>query len=371
MEAVNNVFGVSKETDTPRIRKYLPAVLRLLLKNKLTLYESQLFRRYSDPKQMPILGFDNDSLTIKDAFRSQYTFENFFSSTVNRFDMFWQEPLSLMLGANTGIDFVKMVRDKWIILVNLHSSRTFSEMESSLLGILVVSQIVQAVDTLRDNHWKGVYYLYMDEAGRYASPQIEPLLTYKRKTGLRLMLAHHYFGQFDNKKSVLQAIKQGARIKVMFNTPSPDDRLEMVRDLGYGGDIPPMLASYANQDLPKQYAIVKKNKETPVRIKVPNVPDITEISNQQLEDYIKSLEDQPWYFSEQEIKDQIDARTPTNRTQRDNKIPPQRRTKNDRKPSSSTGVSDGGVDLDKWKTLSQNLSSSEQHAPKDGKKKRD
>jgi hypothetical protein len=145
----------------------------------------------------------------------------------------------------------------------------------------------------------------------------------------------------------------------------------MVRDLGYGGDIPPMLASYANQDLPKQYAIVKKNKETPVRIKVPNVPDITEISNQQLEDYIKSLEDQPWYFSEQEIKDQIDARTPTNRTQRDNKIPPQRRTKNDRKPSSSTGVSDGGVDLDKWKTLSQNLSSSEQHAPKDGKKKRD
>ncbi|MEJ7863100.1 MAG: hypothetical protein WKF90_15835 [Pyrinomonadaceae bacterium] len=309
MEAVNNVFGVSKETDTPRIRKYLPAVLRLLLKNKLTLYESQLFRRYSDPKQMPILGFDNDSLTIKDAFRSQYTFENFFSSTVNRFDMFWQEPLSLMLGANTGIDFVKMVRDKWIILVNLHSSRTFSEMESSLLGILVVSQIIQAVDTLRDNHWKGVYYLYMDEAGRYASPQIEPLLTYKRKTGLRLMLAHHYFGQFDNKKSVLQAIKQGARIKIMFNTPSPDDRLEMVRDLGYGGDIPPMLASYANQDLPKQYVIVKKNKESPVRIKVPNVPDITEISNQQLEDYIKSLEDQPWYFSEQEIKDQINARS--------------------------------------------------------------
>jgi hypothetical protein len=149
----------------------------------------------------------------------------------------------------------------------------------------------------------------MDEAGRYATPQIEPLLTYKRKTGLRLMLAHHYFGQFDNKK-VLNAIKQGARIKIMFNTPSPDDRLEMVRDLGYGGDIPPMLASYANQDLPKQYAIVKKNKESPVRIKVPNVPDITreQVSDQQLKDYIESLEVQPWYFSEKEIKDQINAR---------------------------------------------------------------
>jgi hypothetical protein len=269
MEAVNNVFGVGRETETPRIRKYLPAVLRLLLKNKLTLYESQIFKRYTDYKTIPILGFDDDSMTIKDAFRSQYTFENFFSSTVNRFDMFWQEPLSLMLGADTGIDFVKMVRERWIILVNLHSSRTFSEAESSLLGILVVSQLIQAVDTLRDNHWKGVYYLYMDEAGRYASPQIEPLLTYKRKTGLRLMLAHHYFGQFENKK-VMNAINQGARIKIMFNTPNPDDRLEMVRNLGYGGDIPPLLASYANSDLPKQYAIVKKNKESPVRIKVPN-----------------------------------------------------------------------------------------------------
>lgn len=309
MEAVNNVFGVGKETETPRIRKYLPAVLRLLLKNNLTLYESQIFRRYTDPKKISILDFDNDSLTIKDAFRNQYTFENFFSSTVNRFDLFWQEPLSLMLGADTGIDFIKMIREKWIILVNLHSSSSFSEMESSLLGILIVSQIIQAVDILRENNWKGVYYLYMDEAGRYATPQIEPLLTYKRKTGLRLMLAHHYFGQFDNKKGVLNSIKQGARIKVMFNTPSPDDRLEMVRDLGYGGNIPPLLASYANSDLPKQYAIVKKNKESPVRIKAPNAPDITEISDKQLDEYIKSLESQPWYFSEKEIKNQINARS--------------------------------------------------------------
>ena len=182
-------------------------------------------------------------------------------------------------------------------------------MESILLGILIVSQIIQAVDVLRENNWKGVYYLYMDEAGRHASPQIESLLTYKRKIGLRLMLAHHYFAQFENKKAVLNSIKQGARIKIMFNTPSPDDRLEMVRDLGYGGYTPPLLASYANSDLPKQYAIVKKNKESPVRIKVPNVPYVTEISDGQLREYINSLQEQPWYFSEKEIKDQINARS--------------------------------------------------------------
>lgn len=354
-EAVNNAFGVARETETPRIRKYLPAVLRLLLKHNLTLYESQMFKRYADPKKMPILGFDDDSMTIKDAFRSQYTFENFFSSTVNRFDPFWGEPLSLMLGANQGIDFIKMIRDKWIILVNLHSSADFSETESSLLGMLVVSQIIRAVDLLRQNHWKGVFYLYMDEAGRYATPQIEPLLTYKRKTGLRLMLAHHYFAQFDNKTSALNAVKQGARIKVMFNTPSPDDRLEMVRDLGYGGDIPPPLASYANQDLPKKYAIVKKNKETLVRIKVPNVPDVTkeQVSDRRLNEYIKSLEDQQWYFSEQEIRDQINARelAPA-RPEREDTEAARSRTENDGKTDRTPRISDRKDNFDKWKDVS-------------------
>jgi hypothetical protein len=326
MEAINNVFGVARETDTPRIRKYLPAVLRFLVRNGLTLYESQMFRRYADPKQLP-LGFDTDSQTIRDAFRSQFTWENYFSSTINRLDLFWQEPLSLMLGTDHGIDFIKMIREKWIILVNLYPSSFFSLTESRLLGILVISQIIQAIDILRHNGWKGVFYLYMDEAARFATPQIDQVLSYKRKSGLRLMLAHHYFNQFENKQ-VMHSIKQNARVKVMFNTPSYDDRLEMVKDLGYGGDIPPLLASYANQDIPKQYAIVKKNKETPVRIRVPDVPDI----DADIKPYIESLLTQPWYQTREQIQAQINARaihTPPVHT-----APPKPRAVPDRKAAS-------------------------------------
>jgi hypothetical protein len=143
----------------------------------------------------------------------------------------------------------------------------------------------------------------MDEAARFATPQIDQVLSYKRKSGLRLMLAHHYFAQFDNKQ-VMNSIKQNARVKVMFNTPSYDDRLEMIKDLGYGGDIPPLLAAYANQDIPKQYAIVKKNKETPVRIRVPNVPDV----QQDIKPYVTSLLNQPWYLTRKQIQSQINAR---------------------------------------------------------------
>ena len=51
--------------------------------------------------------------------------------------------------------------------------------------------------------------------------------------------------------------------------------VEMSKALGYGNNIPPMMASYANQNLPKQYAIIKKGKEEPVRVRIPDVPDIT------------------------------------------------------------------------------------------------
>jgi hypothetical protein len=304
MEALGVLYGTTRDTDTPRIKRYLPALLRLLANNDLTLYESQWFSNWNP--NPPLLGSDRDSLTLKTAFKSQFTWETYFSSTVNRLDNFWQEPLSLMLGADQGIDFVRMVAEGWVILVNLFPSTYLTMSESRLLGVMVISQIVQAVDILRNAGWKGVYYLYMDEAGRYATPQIEQVLTYKRKSGLRLMLAHHYFDQFDNKQ-VMQAIKQGARIKVMFNTPSYNDRLEMVKDLGYGGDIPPLLASYANQDLPKQYAIVKKNKEAPVRIKVPDTPDI-DLEKAELDKYLKEMFKAPWYLTKKEIYDQINAR---------------------------------------------------------------
>jgi hypothetical protein len=162
--------------------------------------------------------------------------------------------------------------------------------ESRLLGVIVINQIIRAVDTLINNGWQGVYYLYMDEAARFATPQIDQVLSYKRKSGLRLVLAHHYFEQFDDKK-VLNSIMNNARIKFMFDTPSYEDRMKMVKALGYGGDIPHLLANFANQNIPKQYAIVKKNKETPVRIRIPDVDSLPKAGKK----YIQKILDQPFY----------------------------------------------------------------------------
>lgn len=352
MEALNILFN-SKSTDTPRIRKNLSVLLRLLAKNDLTITESEIFADYQDIRNLEFIKDDRDSRTLKTVFKSAYGWEQNFSSTINRLDAFWQEPLSLMCGADTGIDFTKMISEGWVILVNLYPTRNFTIENTQLLGVLIISQIIQAIDNLNSWGWKGVHYLYIDEAGRFATPQIDTVLSYKRKSGLRLMLAHHYFDQFEDKK-VMHSIKQGARIKVMFNTSSYQDRLEMVKDLGYGGDIPHVLATYANQNILKQYAIIKKNKETPVRVRVPDAPDI-KISKDELDKYIEELLKQPWYLTKEQITEQINNRVtnyePT-RTPRPDSKTPDPRTAPHRQSNSKAGVSDAGNKTNKWQDVS-------------------
>ena len=270
MEALNILFD-SKSTSTPRIRRYLTALLRVLASQNLTLKEARYFSDYHKDVQerATILGQDRDSSAIRNVFRSEFKYDSFFSSSVNRLDLLWQEPLASILGNTEGINFIEAVSKGWVILVNLSPYKLIDD-EARLLGIIVISQIIQAIDLLFNKHWKGVFYLYIDEAGRFATPQIDTLLSYKRKSGLRLILAHHFNDQFDDKK-VFNSIVNNARIKMMFNTPNPDDRLFAMKAMGYGGDITPTMAAFANQNIPQRYAIIKKNKETPVRIRIPDV----------------------------------------------------------------------------------------------------
>lgn len=345
MEALNILFN-SKSTETPRIRKNLSALLRLLAKNDLTIKESEIFADYQDLKRLEFIKDDRDSRTLKNVFRNHTIWDAQFSSTINRLDAFWQEPLSLMFGADTGIDFTKMISEGWVILVNLYPTQNFTVENTQLLGVMIISQIIQAIDNLNSWGWKGVHYLYIDEAGRFATPQIDEVLSYKRKSGLRLMLAHHYFDQFEDKK-VMRSVKQGARIKVMFNTSSYQDRLEMVKDLGYGGDIPHVLATYANQNIPKQSAIIKKNKEAPVRVRIPDAPDV-KISKEKLNSYVEQLLNNSWYLSKEQITDQINARS-----LRANSKSSQSRKASDREPDNAPPVSRGMAERKQKQSVSK------------------
>ena len=301
MEALAILFDTDI-TKTSRIKNYLPALLSALVRTNNTLYETQYFAhfnenqdiRYSILDKLPRTKLnreDFDKATLESVLTKEHIFNSYFASTVFRMNDLRREPLNLMLAANDGIDFVKMVSEGWVILVNLFPGKYMTNSVSQLLGIMIINQIIQAMDILFEappaRTIKRRFYLYIDEAGSFATPQIEDILIKKRKTGLGLVFAHHFTSQFDNRK-VLQAIMSATTVKVMFNAQDHAERLLMAKALGYGGEITPEMAAYANQNIPQQQAVIRKDKESPVRVRIPNVinPPVTK---KVLDEYIESL----------------------------------------------------------------------------------
>jgi hypothetical protein len=282
----------------------------------MTLRESIYFSDYDNAsykaRRMEILSYlnplDRDRVTLEGVFKRPLKFETLFSSTVNRLEPFWDSTLASMFGADKGVDFIKMITEGWVIVVNLYSGLGFEPLHTRLLGTTVINEIIFALDRLRNRGWRGVYYLYIDEAGRYANRNLADLLAYKRKSGLRVTIAHQYFKQFED-PTVLEAVKNLCKIKVMFDTPNPSDRLEMIKMLGYGGDIPHLEATYANQNIPKQYAVIKKGKFTPERVRIEDVPDPKNKWNaESRKEFISKILTNEWNLTRREINEQIESR---------------------------------------------------------------
>jgi hypothetical protein len=326
---IRTVFQTKDAAETTRINRYLPALLRVLWSSGMTLRESVYFSDYENAgykaRRMEILSRldidDRDRVMLEGVFKNYPRFEQYFSSTVNRLEPYWDSTLALMFGADKGVDFIKMITEGWVILVSLYSGLGFEPLQTRLLGTTVINEVIHALDRLGKRGWKGVYYLYIDEAGRYANRNLADLLAYKRKSGLRLAIAHQYFKQFDD-PFVLEAVKNLTKIKVMFNTPNPTDRLEMVKLLGYGGNIPRLEAEYANKDIPKQYAVIKKGKTPPVRVRIKDVPDPLNVWDKKAKtEFIKKILSNEWNLTSDEIRDQIKKRFNDDQAKRDSKSP--------------------------------------------------
>lgn len=200
------------------------------------------------------------------------TFEQF-QSTVNRLQPFLDPTMELMFGSNeTPLNFLDLVSQGYIILVNLDPEGVYGQEHQRLLGTIIINEITYAISRLRNSGWRGVYYLYIDEAGDYATSKLSYILDKKRKSGLRLTLSHQRFDQFSD-KDVSSAVYGGTKIKVLFNTASREDRDKMIRMM-YGGDLKDRDVSFALSQLKKQNAVIKINKQPPVSIRLLDIPDI-------------------------------------------------------------------------------------------------
>jgi hypothetical protein len=313
MDTIRTLWGTKDFAETARIQKYLPAVLYTLHKAGMTLHESLYFTDHSNPiytrRRMEMLDalhpLDRYRVTLEEVFRTRNFYLNEFSSSIRRIEPFLEDTMKLIFGGKEAINFSKLVTDGWLILLNLDPQGIFGQEHQRLIGTVIINEIIYAIHRLRENGWKGVYYLYIDEVGDYATPKLAYLLDKKRKSGLRVTLAHQGFDQIGDSQ-VLSSIYRSTKTKVLFNTKDPSDQKKMIAMM-YGGDLNSEQTRYALMQLKKQHAIIKVDKGDPAVTRIPDIPDI-KIEQKVLNDFISKLYRKEWYHHPKAVLEEINAR---------------------------------------------------------------
>lgn len=349
-DTTHTLFNVKDPSDQMRIERYLPSVLNVLYDNKRPLYDAKYFtsRIYKAQREKLLEQADNASrLDLEEAFSSFHAYTAF-QSTVNRLMRFIKGTVGMMFAPEKTVDFMKLVSENWIILVNLDSGLGFDKLDSRLLGTYIINQITTCIERLNKKGRYKPYYLYIDEAANYANTKLADTLSEKQKTFLKVTLSHQYLKQFKD-EYILNSVLNNCKITAQFNVRMTKDR-DLISEQFYGGDINPKDASYANSDLPVQHAVIKPLKGDPARVIIPTVKE-PRITREEVKAYVRNLYlSQPWYHNAEELKQQIE--NDTIRTERKDTESARSRTAPDRKTNSKPRVSDDRDKTDKWKDVS-------------------
>ena len=302
-DAFRVIFSVKDPAGTAYIENYLPAIFRVLSTAALTLTDLQYFTDFSQKiMRDAVLAMSKDPHSVRKldfAYQNTPLFTKEVGSSMRRLEtVFRDEGLRLMLAHRKGVDFAKLIADRWVILVNV------SEMDilpARLLASIVINEVVFGLKRLRNNGWQGHEYLYIDEAARYATSQITDILTYKRKLGLRLVLSHQFMGQFSDKE-LADAVRVNTKTKIAFYIADNQERMQAVKMM-YGGDLEDRQVSYTLSQQQKQNAVVKLNKDAPRVIKVHDTP-VYKVSKE----YLEAIYANPWYYTHDQINQDQDER---------------------------------------------------------------
>ncbi len=102
---------------------------------------------------------------------------------------------------HSGVDFREVMDKKKILLVNL-SKGQIGEMNSNLLGLIVVTKLQMAALSRVNlpEEERNDFYLYIDEFQNFITDSIATILSEARKYRLDLILAHQYIAQLTPKQ---------------------------------------------------------------------------------------------------------------------------------------------------------------------------
>jgi len=319
-QAVRDLYGVKDPSDQSRIERYLKPVFAALYDAERPVSDAIYFtnRLYQDECDEILSATDPQSRTdLREALYTTPALYQNFQSTVNRLIRFTSGTVGNMFSFDKGVDWMRVVRDNWIVIVRLDNVDVF---DARLLGTYVIAELNtakqrlgEAMDRNRDFKHRGEYapfYLYADEAYLFASQSLRHILDIKQKMNFKVTLAHHYAKQFD--PEMYESIKVNCDMTVQFNVRGRQTRDDISSEM-YGGDIDYKDASYANSNLSKQQAVIKIGNGPPERTRLPDVPN-PDVTNEELNNYIinlyHQLTERGWYYDYDPHKLQKNIKNP-------------------------------------------------------------
>ncbi len=117
----------------------------------------------------------------------------------SKFDVFLANEIMrpIIAQEKSAFNFREIMDEKKILLVNLSKGR-LGDINSSLIGLIIVGKILQAALSRVDAKERPDFYLYIDEFQNVTTDSISTILSEARKYRLSLNIAHQYIAQLDD-----------------------------------------------------------------------------------------------------------------------------------------------------------------------------
>lgn len=147
--------------------------------------------------------------------------QNWVPYIANKFDVFLSNDIMrpVIAQEKSSFDLRKIMDEKKIFLVNLSKGR-LGEMNSHLIGLILVGKFQMAALARQDSATRPDFFLYIDEFQNVTTDSISSILSEARKYRLSLNLAHQYISQIP--EDIKGAVFGNVGTKAIFRV-GPDD----------------------------------------------------------------------------------------------------------------------------------------------------
>jgi hypothetical protein len=202
------LYGGNPESMGPMFEQYFRNATLLVLEDPLsgsTLLDISRVMADSDYRAYKLSKAQNPVVkqfwtTIATKAGGEASLENIVPYIVSKFDVFTaNDYMRPIIGQqHSSFNFRDVMDSKKILLVNLSKGK-LGEINSNLIGMIIVGKILMAALSRVDDMSKGFspFYLYIDEFQNVTTNSISSILSEARKYKLGLTIAHQFIAQID------------------------------------------------------------------------------------------------------------------------------------------------------------------------------